>query len=247
MAAGLAARAWLWGAPAKVAGVALYGVMVYALVLVLTPRLRPWLAALIATAICFAIELFQLTPWPAALAPRHVLFRLVLGVHFDVWDLPMYAAGVLLAAAVHAGWSRAVGGQPLLVLVVLGLAITAIVVAADRGALPAALVDGIYQIPYGDKVGHFLLMAPLALLADLAAPGKRFGRLPAGSAVVALLVTAEEISQAFFPHRTFSGADLAASLAGVVVGARLARGYLAARAADATGSTSAPSTAERPR
>ena len=102
VALGLGARAILAGAPAKILGVALYAVMVYALALAAAPGLRVLAAAAIATAICFAIELFQLTPWPAALAPRHVLYRLVLGVHFAVWDLPMYAGGVMVAAAVHA-------------------------------------------------------------------------------------------------------------------------------------------------
>jgi hypothetical protein len=101
LALGLGARAVLTGLAAKIAGVALYAVLVYALVLVAAPRLGAARACLTTVVICFAIELFQLTPIPAALGERHVLFRLVLGTTFGPWDLPMYAAGALAAAAIH--------------------------------------------------------------------------------------------------------------------------------------------------
>ena len=113
-----------------------------------------------------------------------------------------------------------------LAVVLFGVVLLAIVVAADRAALPG-WIRRLYDFPGGDKVGHLLLMGTFAFLADLAARGRRIaGRVPLGSAVVAGLVTAEELTQALFPARTFSGLDLAASLAGIATGAWLAaRGY----------------------
>ncbi|WP_394840295.1 DUF2809 domain-containing protein [Pendulispora rubella] len=92
--AGLAVRAWAGGAFAKYAGVALYGSLVYTLVVTIAPRLSPWRAAGIALAFCWAIELGQLTGIPASLATRSKLARLVLGTTFNVPDLFWYAAGV---------------------------------------------------------------------------------------------------------------------------------------------------------
>jgi hypothetical protein len=107
LALGLGARKLLVGWPAKVAGVALYATMVYALILVFAPRLRVGRALALCVGLCFAIELLQLTPGPAYLAGRHVLFRLALGATFSAWDLPMYVGGALLGAAAHAAVTRA--------------------------------------------------------------------------------------------------------------------------------------------
>ena len=102
VAAGLGVRALLAGWWAKYPGVALWSVALYWFLLLLRPSLAIPRAAALALALSWAVELFQLTPLPAALASRHVLFRLVLGSDFGVWDLPAYLAGVLLAAALHA-------------------------------------------------------------------------------------------------------------------------------------------------
>lgn len=100
------------------------------------------------------------------------------------------------------------------------LLLVAIVVAADRGRLPA-FVGVLYNFPNGDKVGHFVLMGLLSLLVNLgvlSGAGKRTGRRAiTASLVVAGLVTLEEISQEFFPSRNASWVDLAFSLAGIAV------------------------------
>lgn len=101
IALGLLARASLTGLPAKVLGVALYATLVYWVVVCVAPALPVGRVSLVALALCFAVELAQLTPIPAALSARHPLLRLVFGTTFSAWDLPMYAAGVLLAAALH--------------------------------------------------------------------------------------------------------------------------------------------------
>lgn len=107
LALGLGARALLTGAPAKLLGVALYATFVYALVLLAAPRVRIGVALAVALAFCFAVELAQLTPWPAYLSSRHVLLRLALGAHFSAWDLVTYVPGALLGALVDALARRA--------------------------------------------------------------------------------------------------------------------------------------------
>jgi len=100
VAAGLALRRSSDGPLAKYGGVALWATLVYALVVVAWPRWSRARVALVALAISFAVELFQLTPVPAALSARHVLFHLVLGDTFHAPDLAAYPVGVALAAAV---------------------------------------------------------------------------------------------------------------------------------------------------
>lgn len=95
--AGLAAREFTTGLFAKAAGVALYATLVYCLVLVVAPRTRPLTAAAVALAISWAVEFFQLTPWPAELSSRSWLARMVLGSGFAATDLLWYAIGVGLA------------------------------------------------------------------------------------------------------------------------------------------------------
>ncbi|MFB7615849.1 DUF2809 domain-containing protein [Kitasatospora sp. NPDC056181] len=108
VAAGLGVRAVTGGEFAKCAGDALYTVLVYALVLVAAPRLRPLPAAGLAAALSWAVELFQLTGVPDELGRRSVLARLVLGSTFNAPDLLWYVVGAALAAVVHAGAVRLV-------------------------------------------------------------------------------------------------------------------------------------------
>ena len=98
IAAGLLVRSVLDGALAKYLGIALYGTMMFWLVALIRPRAAGWLIALVAVAICWGVEFFQLTPIPAAINMHVPLMRLVLGEHFSWWDLPTYVAGVACAA-----------------------------------------------------------------------------------------------------------------------------------------------------
>ena len=94
---GLLSRAVPTGHPLtdKYLGDALYAEMVYILIRLsrLTPRV-----ALAAAIVMLAIELFQLTLIPAALAQsNHLPLRLaarLLGTHFSPLDLLAYAAGI---------------------------------------------------------------------------------------------------------------------------------------------------------
>lgn len=103
IAAGLAVRRWLpWGFWSKYTGVALWSVVVYALVLAARPRAAVPRCALGALLISWAVEFAQLSPVPAWLAAQHPLLRLIFGEHFGAGDLAAYAVGVLLAAGGHA-------------------------------------------------------------------------------------------------------------------------------------------------
>ncbi|GAA3530998.1 DUF2809 domain-containing protein [Nonomuraea rosea] len=88
----------LWDGPVpKYAGDALYTVLIYTLVLLVLPRMRPWAAAATAAGLSWAIEFAQLWEIPAPLRP-------VLGSTFNPPDLLWYAVGAGLAWAVHALW-----------------------------------------------------------------------------------------------------------------------------------------------
>ena len=94
-----------------------------------------------------------------------------------------------------------------------------IVVLADSGNLPRPVTQ-LYRFPHGDKVGHFLLMGLLSFFLNWTALASLPDRRPAPviwavSLALAFLVTLEELSQQFFPKRTFSLIDLAFSYAGI--------------------------------
>ncbi|MCW2914630.1 MAG: hypothetical protein JWN52_2698 [Actinomycetia bacterium] len=97
---GLGVRAFLEGAFAKYAGDAFYTTLVFFLVVLAVPRVRPITAALVAIGFSWAVEFAQLTPWPAELSAKSTLFRLVLGSTFNPPDLVAYVAGAVLALAV---------------------------------------------------------------------------------------------------------------------------------------------------
>jgi len=101
-----------------------------------------------------------------------------------------------------------------------------IVVLADMGNLPRFL-DVFYDIPNGDKLGHFGLFGLLnffitrAFLSSFPSRPRGWVALSIGL-TLALLITLEEFSQKFFAKRTFDLIDLFASLAGLLVGGWMA-------------------------
>ena len=101
-----------------------------------------------------------------------------------------------------------------------GMAIIAMVVLADTGHL--GFLGALYEFPYGDKVGHFVLFGLLSGLVNLAVfetwPRQDVTRLALeASAILAVPIGLEEFSQRWFPLRSFSIADLLASYLGVAV------------------------------
>jgi len=106
-----------------------------------------------------------------------------------------------------------------------GLFIVAIIVLADEGRL--GFLHAIYDFPFGDKAGHFILYGLLTLVVTLsvfeARPTTDRKRIAViVSVILALLIGLEEFSQRFFPTRTFDLFDLTASYLGVAFFAWLA-------------------------
>jgi VanZ family protein len=96
-----------------------------------------------------------------------------------------------------------------------------IVVIADRG-------EGnqwwafINRIPNGDKLGHLVLIGTLSLLCNLALPTRPRRNLPRfitlTTLVLLVLLSLEELAQAFIPTRTCEFFDWLADLAGLAIG-----------------------------
>jgi VanZ family protein len=124
---------------------------------------------------------------------------------------------------------------------VFAVVLVAIVVAADSDTLPL-LLQRVYTYPGGDKIGHVTLFGGLAFLAALGFTRRTSlagVRIPASTLVVAVLVTLEEASQAWFPGRTASLWDLLASYVGIAGGtiaaSRVRDAYRRTRAAGRAG------------
>ncbi|MFG2075369.1 ribosomal maturation YjgA family protein [Nonomuraea maritima] len=95
---GLGVRA-LWDGPvAKYAGDALYTALIYALLVLLWPRIRPWTAGIAAAALSWMIEFAQLASIPRWLQP-------LLGSTFNPPDLLWYAVGAAMTAVAHAAYT----------------------------------------------------------------------------------------------------------------------------------------------
>ena len=93
-----------------------------------------------------------------------------------------------------------------------------IIVLADRNQL--GILKIINQIPFGDKVGHFVLYGIMTLLLDLTFLQARLKLDPKLlvlriGLIFAVLIGLEEFSQQYFPSRTFDLVDLTFSYLGV--------------------------------
>ena len=100
-----------------------------------------------------------------------------------------------------------------------------IVIVANLGLGPS-FFPFIYQIPGGDKLGHFFLMGILSLLVNFVLKTKKIRifsiNFLLGILIVMAIVTIEEFSQIFLDYRTFSIIDLLFDYFGIVL-----FGYLA--------------------
>ena len=105
------------------------------------------------------------------------------------------------------------------IAILFTLFIVLIIVLADMGRL--GILNLVNRIPYGDKLGHFILYGILTLLINLTIIRSPPGRSRGLTAVIigltlALLIGLEEISQQYFSSRTFSLTDLIAGYLGVI-------------------------------
>ena len=105
LATGLGVTLIGFGKAGEYAGGALYACLIGLLILLILPRMKPLLLLASTAGVCWAVEFFQLTPWPAEWAERSFLARLVFGSTFHAPDLLPYILGAGFVAAVHA-WTR---------------------------------------------------------------------------------------------------------------------------------------------
>jgi len=117
----------------------------------------------------------------------------------------------------------------MLPVVVFFLFICWVILQADTGAENIFFVI-VRTLPYGDKVGHFILFGMLALLSIVALKGEniQLGRFqaPLGAVIVLGFAVLEELSQLFFINRTFDLIDLSADLLGIVFFSCVAKRFL---------------------
>ncbi len=114
--------------------------------------------------------------------------------------------------------------RPQIGLVAFSLFLAAVVYAADS-RIAEPLFEAVKSAPLGDKLCHFLFTAVLTALANRAFPApavRARTRIPVATLVVALVVVVEELSQQYFPSRTFSLGDLTADALGIALGTLVA-------------------------
>jgi len=100
-----------------------------------------------------------------------------------------------------------------------------IFIASQKGT--RYLLNFVGNIPYGDKLGHFLLMGGFSFLLNLVLNARTFRiwkfSYLLGSLIVLVIVTIEELSQMFVAGRTFDWSDLVFDFLGIFIFGELAR------------------------
>ncbi|GIT79474.1 hypothetical protein LLS1_11430 [Leifsonia sp. LS1] len=109
IAAGLAVHIATSGEPGGFVGDALYAVLVFLLAALVAPRASVLLTGGAALALCWGVELLQLTGIPAVLSRSVPGASLALGTTFEALDLVAYTVGVGTAVSVDALIRRAAG------------------------------------------------------------------------------------------------------------------------------------------
>jgi len=106
------------------------------------------------------------------------------------------------------------------------LILAGIVVLADLRETQY-LFKPIRRMPYGDKIGHFLLMGFFSFMLNLALKARTFRiwriNFLLGTLIVLIVVFIEECSQIFIRGRSFDYRDLVADLAGIIIFGEIAR------------------------
>ena len=71
--------------------------------------------------------------------------------------------------------------------------------------------------PYGDKIAHAILYGIMGYLLNYGLNEKQWFRMEIGSLIVFAFAFVEEVSQLYFPSRSFDWFDLLADAVGIVV------------------------------
>jgi hypothetical protein len=108
------------------------------------------------------------------------------------------------------------------VLTVIYLLILAGIIAIADYKSTSYLLNFVGNIPFGDKIGHFILFGFCAFLVNLSLGGRNFG-IGNFRLIVAIIITLEEITQIFVRGRTFSSIDLLCGYAGILIFGEVAR------------------------
>ncbi|MDQ4120491.1 MAG: VanZ family protein [Acidobacteriota bacterium] len=118
------------------------------------------------------------------------------------------------------------------------LVLAAIVFLVDRTATQP-LFRFVYNIPYGDKIGHFCLMGIFSFLLNLALNAKAVkiekNNFLLGTLIVLFVVVVEEFSQLWVRGRTFDWGDLLFDFVGIVLFGESARLLVKRRCLTASG------------
>ncbi len=113
------------------------------------------------------------------------------------------------------------------ILTVVYIAILAVIVFLADQRTTQYLFNPLRNLPFGDKIGHFLLMGFFSFLLNLVLSARTTNiwklNYLLGSLIVLVVVTIEEFSQIFIRGRTFDWGDLAADFFGIFLFGELAR------------------------
>jgi VanZ family protein len=112
----------------------------------------------------------------------------------------------------------------IVIAILFAVFLIGIAILADTGHL--GVLRFIYEIPHGDKLGHFVLYGILSFLLNLtilrARPVSTSKRVAVSTTLLlALVIGLEEFLQRFFATRTSDWMDLLSSYSGVALGAWL--------------------------
>ncbi|MGK0366530.1 MAG: VanZ family protein [Saprospiraceae bacterium] len=103
-----------------------------------------------------------------------------------------------------------------------------IVFWADSGYAFDA-ISLLMRIPHGDKIAHFLLLGILSFLINSSLSCRKLPlngyNILLGSLLIAVVISLEEFSQAFIPHRNFEILDIVCNYAGIFTFGKLALFY----------------------
>lgn len=95
-----------------------------------------------------------------------------------------------------------------------------IIILANKGD-NSVFFELVSYIPFGDKLGHFILYGSLSVLTVIALDFKYVlindYRIYYGSLIILLFALVEETTQIFLPNRTFDMVDISADVAGIVI------------------------------
>lgn len=113
------------------------------------------------------------------------------------------------------------------ILTVVYVCVLAVIIFLADQRTTQYLFRPLRNLPYGDKISHFLLMGIFSFLVNLALSAQSVKlwkfRYLLGSLIVLAVVTIEECSQIFVRGRTFDWGDLAADFCGIFLFGEIAR------------------------